>query len=37
MYVKDNIIKEDKIDMKFYLLQEVKAKYLLRLNEEGLN
>ena len=37
MYVKDNIIKGDKIDMTLYLLQEVKAKYLLRLNEEGTN
>ena len=36
MYVKDKIIKGDKIDMRLYLLQ-VKAKYLLRLNEERLN
>ena len=27
MYIKDNIFKGDKIDMRFYLLQEVKAKY----------
>ena len=32
MYVKDNIIKGDKVDMRLYLLQEVKAKYLLKLN-----
>ena len=34
MYVKDNIIKSDKIDMRFCLLQELKARYFLRLNEE---
>ena len=27
MYIKDNIIKGDKIDMRLYLLQVVKAKY----------
>ena len=37
MYVKDNIIKGDKNDMRLYLLQEVKAKYFLRMKEEGLN
>ena len=39
MYVKDNIIKGDKIDYHLYLLQEVKAKYFLKLNNEqqGLN
>ena len=38
MCVKDNIIQGDKIDMRLYLLQEVKAKYLLKLNgQEGLN
>ena len=38
MYVKDNIIKSDKIDMRLYLLQEVKAKYFMKLNvEEGVN
>ena len=26
MYVKDNVIKSDKIDMRLYLLQEVKAR-----------
>ena len=30
MYVKDNIIKADKIDYHLYLLQEVKAKYFLK-------
>ena len=34
MYGKDNIVKSDKIDMRLYLLQEVKARYFLRLNEE---
>ena len=37
MYIKDNIIKGDKIDYYICLLQEVKAKYLLKINEEGLN
>ena len=37
MYVEDNIIKGDKIDYRLYLLQEVKAKYFSKLNEEGLN
>ena len=32
MYVKDNIIKGDKIDMRLYLLQEVKAYQFLKLN-----
>ena len=36
MYVKDNIFSGDKIDMRLYLLQELKANYILRLNEEGL-
>ena len=36
MYVKDNIIKGDKIDMRLYLLQEIKAYQFLRLNgQEG--
>ena len=34
MYVKDNIIKGDKIDYHLYLLQEVKAKYFLKLNND---
>ena len=38
MYIKDNIIKGDKIDMRLYLLQEVKAIYFMKLNvEEGFN
>ena len=36
VYIKENIIKGDKIDMRLYLLQEVKANYFLKLNvEEG--
>ena len=36
MYVKDNIIKGDKIDMRIYLLQEIKSSYFMNLNvEEG--
>ena len=36
MYVKDNIKKGDKIDMRLYLLQEIKAYQFLRLNgQEG--
>ena len=34
MYVKDNIVKSNKIDYWLYLLQEVKAKYFLKLNEQ---
>ena len=34
MYVKDNIIKGDKIDYHLYLLQEAKAKYFLKLNND---
>ena len=39
MYVKDIIIKGDKIDYHLYLLQELKAKYFLKLNndQQGLN
>ena len=37
MYVKDNFIKGDKIDMRLYLLQEIKAKYFMKINEEGFN
>ena len=32
MYVKDLIIKGDKNDMSLYLLQEIKANYLMKLN-----
>ena len=36
MYVKDNIIKGDKIDMRLYLLQEIKGNYFMKLNgQEG--
>ena len=34
MYMKDNLIKGDKIDYHLYLLQEVKAKYFLKLNND---
>ena len=38
MYVKDNIVKGVKIDMRLYLLQEIKSKYFKKLNDqEGLN
>ena len=39
MYIKDNISKGSKIDNRLYLLQEVKAKYFLKLNndQEGFN
>ena len=36
MYVKDNLIKGEKIDMRLYLLQEIKANYFRKLNaQEG--
>ena len=34
MYIKDKIIQGDKIDYHLYLLQEVKAKYFLILNND---
>ena len=34
MYVKDNFIKGDKIDYHLYLLQEVKANFFLKLNND---
>ena len=35
MYVKDNIVKSNKIDMWLYTLQEIKARYFFRnLNEQ---
>ena len=39
MYIKDNISKGSKIDYRLYLLQEVKAKYFLKLNndQQGFN
>ena len=33
MYVKDNIIKGNKIDIRLYLLQEIKAHQFIKLNE----
>ena len=39
MYIRDNIIKGDKIDHRLYLLQQIKAKYFLKINngQEGLD
>ena len=37
MYVKDNIIKGNKIDVRLYLLQEIKAYRFIKLNEERFN
>ena len=38
MYIKDNIIKSDKIDNWLLLMQEVKAKYFIKLNgQEGVD
>ena len=38
MYIRDNISKGSKIDNRLYLLQQIKAKYFLKLNNhEGLN
>ena len=37
MYIGENIIKGDKVDYYICLLQEVKAKYFLKINEERLN
>ena len=36
MYSSENIAKGDKIDHRLYLLQRIKLKYFLKLNEEGL-
>ena len=37
MYIKDNISKGSKIDNRLYLLQEIKAKYFMKINgQEGL-
>ena len=36
MYVKDKFIKVDKIDVRLYLLQEIKANYFMKINaQEG--
>ena len=32
MYIRDNIVKGDKIDHRLYLMEEVKAKYFMKLN-----
>ena len=38
MYIKDIISKGSKIDNRLYLLQEIKAKYFMKINgQEGLN
>ena len=37
MYSNENNSKNNKIDNRLYLLQEIKAKYFLKLNEEGYN
>ena len=34
MYMKDNLIKGDKIDHRLYLLQQIKAKYFMKLNND---
>ena len=34
MYVKDNIVRGDKIDQYLYLLDEVKAKYVIKLKDQ---
>ena len=37
MYMKYNIIKGDKIDMRLYLLQEIKGNFFMKLNGKGPN
>ena len=37
MYVKDNIIKVDKVDERLYLIQEIKAYQFIKINEKGPN
>ena len=39
MYIKDNISKGSKIENRLYLMQEIKAKYFMKLNndQQGLN
>ena len=38
MYIKDNISKSSKVDNRLYLMQEIKAKYFMKINgQEGLN
>ena len=33
MYIKDNISKGSKVDNRLYLLQEIKAKYFVKIND----
>ena len=37
MYIKDNIVKVDKIDIRLYLLQQITAYQFIKLIEEGHN
>ena len=37
MYIKENISKKAKIDNRIYLMQEIKAYQVLKLNEGGFN
>ena len=39
MYITDNISKRNKIDDRLYILQQIKAKYFLKINndQEGFN
>ena len=37
MYVKENIIKGDKSDHRLYLLQQIKAYQIIKINKEGNN
>ena len=37
MYCSENISKGDKIDYRLYLLQQIKANYFMKLNEERFN
>ena len=37
MYSNENNSKKVKVDMRLYLLQEIKGKYFMKINEEGLN
>ena len=37
MYIKDNIVEGDKIDIRLYLLQQIKAYQFIKFKEEGPN
>ena len=37
MYCSENSSKGDKVDHRLYLLQQIKANYFMKINEEGLN